>query len=72
MKFSHSHNSIFDSLECLKHDPNGLSLAESAQQSIVLKDLLSSWPALDGVVFEVGQIKNSQITGKGTGINIGG
>lgn len=57
-----SRNSIYNSLDSLKNDSNGLALFQSAQQSIVLKNLLSSWHALTGVDFDVGPIKNNEVT----------
>ena len=57
--FNHT---IHNCLDSLKKDPNGLSFIHIAQQSIVLKGLLTGWHALHGVEFEVGSIKNEGVT----------
>lgn len=50
-------SNIQTALNSLKTDQGGASLLQIAEQSIALRKLLSAWPALRGVNFQAGPVK---------------
>lgn len=54
-------STIQTALSSLKADQDGASLLQIAEQAIALQKVLSSWPALRGVRFQAGPVKQGAL-----------